>query len=91
MRSEVKHDKTNNRFYLLAEGYTIQLDYSQQGNVINFFHTYTPPAIRGKGLASEVVKQGLEYAKENNLKVIASCSFVQSFITQNKEYIKLLA
>ena len=91
MRSEVKHDKTNNRFYLLVEGYTVHLAYSRQGDVINFFHTYTPPAIRGKGLASEVVKQGLEYVKENNLKVIASCSFVQSFIIQNKEYIKLLA
>lgn len=91
MKSEVKHDKTNNRFYLLAEGYTVQMDYSLEEDIINFFHTYTPPAIRGRGLASEVAKQGLEYAKENNLKVIASCSFIQSFITQNEGYIKLLA
>ena len=66
MKSEVKHDKTNNRFYLLAEGYTVQMDYSLEEDIINFFHTYTPPAIRGRGLASEVAKQGLEYAKENN-------------------------
>ena len=91
MELEVKHDTTNKRFFLLTEGYAIQLDYSLDEDVITFYHTYTPPPIRSRGFAKKVVRYALDYARENNLKVIPTCSFVHSFISNNEQYRDLLA
>jgi hypothetical protein len=60
-------------------------------NKINLHHTFTDPALRGKGLAAQVVRAALEFAKENNLKVIPTCSYVHAFIAKNKEYQELVA
>ena len=57
---------------------------------INILRTFVLPEQRHKGLAGEITRAALEYAKENNLKVIPSCSFVDYFIDMNKEYEKLL-
>ena len=54
-------------------------------------HTYTDPGLRGKGLAAHVVRAAFEYAKENNLKVVPTCSYVQAFIKRNDEYSELIA
>ncbi len=61
-----------------------------EGNEINLYHTFTDPALRGKGLAAQVVRAALEFAKKNNLKVIPTCSYVQSFIAKNDEYKELV-
>jgi hypothetical protein len=63
----------------------------QDKNTINIFRTYVPPEQRHKGLAGNIVRTALEYAKENNLKVIPTCSYTDYFIEQNKEYEALLA
>jgi predicted GNAT family acetyltransferase len=58
---------------------------------INLYHTFTHPALRGKGLAAQVVRAAFEFVKENNLKVIPTCSYVQAFISKNDEYKELVA
>jgi len=91
MEEEVIHEKENERFVLYSEGNEVYLEYSMIGNDLNLYHTYTHPALRGKGLAAHVVRAALEFAKENNLKVVPTCSYVQAFITKNDEYKKLVA
>ena len=61
-----------------------------RNNKLDLDHTYTHPALRGKGLAALVVKAALEFAKGNNLKVVPTCSYVQSFIAKNDEYKELV-
>jgi len=58
--------------------------------VLNLIHTYVPNALRGKGIASKIVKVALTYAEENNLKIIPSCSYVAAYIQRHKEYEELL-
>lgn len=65
--------------------------YDESKNVIDLYSTYTPPQLRGKGLAAEVVKAALEYAKEKKIKVIPSCWYVRKFIDQNPEYQSLVS
>ena len=86
----VKHDKDNERFITEVDGSEAFLDYQREGDKINFYHTYTPPRLRGRGIAKTVVEFAFKYARENNLKVIPSCSYVQSFVERNKEYKDLL-
>jgi hypothetical protein len=91
MEPKVIHEKENERFVIYSEGNEVYVEYSMIGNDINLYHTYTNPALRGKGLAAHVVRAAFEFAKENNLKVIPTCSYVQSFIAKNDEYKELIA
>lgn len=88
---EVKHDKQQEKFYIDIEGDNVHLDYSLRKDKIDLYHTYTPPHLRGRGLAGKVVEFAFNYAKENNLKVIPSCPFIPYFLEKNPQYNELVA
>lgn len=89
---DIKLDKEAQKFYSTNEGKESYVLYRMKDkNTIDIFRTYVPPEQRHKGLAGKIVKAVLEYAKENNLRVIPTCSYTDYFIDQNKEYKKLLA
>ncbi|MCW8804711.1 MAG: N-acetyltransferase [Ignavibacteriaceae bacterium] len=90
MEEKVIHEKDNERFVIYVEGNEVYVEYTMEGDIINLYHTFTDLALRGKGLAAQVVRAALEYANENNLKVIPTCSYVQSFVSKNDEYKKLI-
>lgn len=84
---EINHDKDQQKFYLINDGKESHVLYRMNdNNIMNIYRTYVPNELRHKGLAGKVVKAALEYAKENNLKVIPSCSYADYFIDMNKEY-----
>ncbi len=88
---KVIHDKQQQKFYSEKDGKESYIRYSMSNKeTINILRTFVPPELRNKGLAGEIAKAALEYAKENNLKVIPTCSYVDYFIDKNKEYEKLL-
>ncbi|MBT8385898.1 MAG: N-acetyltransferase [Ignavibacteria bacterium] len=91
MDFEIKLDVEQNRFVSYVEGYEAVVEYTLKGNVIDLYRTFTPPELRGKGVAGKIVKYALEHAKNNNLKVIPTCSYVRVYIERHKNYKELLA
>lgn len=91
MEEKVIQEEENERFVIYVEGNEVYVEYTMKDNEINLYHTFTDPALRGKGLAAQVVRAALEFAKENNLKVVPTCSYVQSFFAKNEEYKELVA
>ncbi len=91
MEPKVIHEKENQRFVINIDGDEVYVEYTMEDKKINLYHTYTHPALRGKGLAAQVVRAAFEFAKENNLKVIPTCSYVQSFVAKNDKYKELIA
>ncbi|MGY3482402.1 putative GNAT family acetyltransferase [Bradyrhizobium sp. USDA 4011] len=51
--------------------------------------TETPRALRGRGIASELVKGALELIRADGHKVIAGCSFVVDYLDKHPEYADL--
>jgi uncharacterized protein len=85
MNSDVKHEK--NRFYKKVEGLDCELEYSMyENNVIEFYHTYVPEPLRGRGLAMEIIQEGLDYAVAHKYRIIPSCSAVKKFIDRHPKY-----
>lgn len=59
-------------------------------NVLNLMHTFVPEPYRGQGVAQQLVTTALQYARQNNCKVIATCGVVKEFLKENPEYQDLL-
>lgn len=55
-------------------------------NTINYTHTYVPPELRGRGLAARLVEAALMQARSEGKKVIASCSYVKSYLESHPEF-----
>lgn len=88
---EVRHDEEAHRFVVEIRGQEAYLAYTQQGNVLDFYHTLVPETLRGQGLAEKVVKAGFDYAKEKGFKVLPTCAYVSgTFLKRNEQYRPLL-
>lgn len=92
MSDVVQQDQENQRFTKEVEGRISMLKYimADGGKTIDLYSTFVPPELRGRGIAEDLVKAALDYAEARHLQVIASCSFVQKFISRHPERQKLL-
>ncbi len=87
---EATHNPEKKRFEISVDGHVAVLNYIPMGEIITFTHTGVPSAIENRGLGSKLVKTGLDYARENGLKVRSTCWFVSKYIRRNPEYQGLL-
>ena len=91
MELEIQHNQEKRRFFTFVEERESYLTYdNHDDNVLNFNHTYVPFNLRGRGIAAKIVGYALEYARENNFKIIPSCSYVRVFIEKNKQFTDLV-
>lgn len=85
--SAAVHDnKDRSRFELDLGGSTAFASYRRSGDRVIITHTETPPALRGRGIASQLVKGALDLLRADGLKVVAGCSFVVDYLGQHPEY-----
>jgi predicted GNAT family acetyltransferase len=90
-RLKIVHDRKNFAFRaLLNESEVGHLEYRLNGSgtnhIVDFNHTYTDPIAQGKGIAANMVKAGLVWARENKFRIIPSCSYVAAYIEKNPEW-----
>ena len=55
-------------------------------NAVDFIHTFTRPEAQGKGVAGRMVESGLNWAVEERLTVIPTCSYVAAYLKKNPKY-----
>jgi predicted GNAT family acetyltransferase len=92
MDIDVKHDEGKGKYYAVVDGHEAVCEYGPAGEGrLNFFHTYVPPELRGKGVADELVRHALDDVRARGLKVIPSCWFVRVYIERHDEYRAVLA
>ena len=54
-------------------------------------HTFVEDVFRGENIGSELVRAGVDFARENNLKIIPLCPFAHSEFEKHTEYADVLA
>jgi predicted GNAT family acetyltransferase len=61
------------------------LEYVLKYGRLALIHTEVLPAHEGKGFGSRLVRFALDDARRRGLRVIASCPYVQDYLTQHPE------
>jgi predicted GNAT family acetyltransferase len=82
----LKDNTELNRFEMEVEGSTAFLEYKRSRDWLFLIHTEVPEAIEGKGVASAIIQKTLQYAKDNNYKIVPICPFVQSFLKKHPDW-----
>ena len=86
---EITHNEDNDAFEVWIGGHLSKLDYIQEGKNFVITHVGVHPEYRGHGLAAKIVEAGLQYAKQNALRVIPMCSYAAAYIRRNPQYLEL--
>jgi predicted GNAT family acetyltransferase len=91
MSSEIVHDETRQRFSTGRDGDASYMVYRRiDDTTVDFVSTYTPRALRGRGIAARVVKRALEWADSEGLRVIPTCWFVAEYVERNPVWRRVL-
>lgn len=86
MSVDVVHDEARHRFVLTVDGQEVVADYAlAAGGSVDFRHTYTPPGLRGRGLAAVVVDAALAWARGQGRTITASCWYVREHLAKERK------
>jgi predicted GNAT family acetyltransferase len=81
MSTEVVHDRKVNRFSVTIEGATAHVEYREpDADTVDFLHTFTPPELRGRGVARVIVDSALEWARGEGKRIIPTCWYVRKVL-----------
>jgi predicted GNAT family acetyltransferase len=87
----VKHNRDDQQFEAEVAGGTALIAYSTgDDGTITFHHTEVPEESEGKGVARALAVKALQYARDNELKVVPECEYVASYVKKHKEWNDIL-
>ncbi|MBA2735240.1 MAG: N-acetyltransferase [Pyrinomonadaceae bacterium] len=80
-------------FYIEQNGdWIAEMTYVRTGeNEITIDHTEVDESLRGEGIGEDLVAEGVKYARENNLRIVATCPFTRKVINDTPEFHDVLA
>ncbi len=80
---------TNNveagRFEVVVDDMTAYAEYRLLASGVLFPHTEVPVALEGRGIGSALVREGMRFAREKDLKVIPVCTFFAGYIAKHPD------
>jgi uncharacterized protein len=83
--SAVRDNKAKSRFELDVGDTMAFANYRLAPSTVIITHTETPLSLRGRGIASELVKGALELIRADGHQVIAGCGFVVDYLRKHPE------
>lgn len=86
---EISHEENKKKgsFYIDEDGKRaaeIQYFHSGKGE-LTIYHTEVDKSMRGKGVGEKLVERAVSYARENGLKINATCPFAHKVIEEDPE------
>ena len=81
MNYKVTHYPTRQRFEIELENMTAYAEYRLTNNSLDIIHTFVPPALEGRGIASALTEA-------NHLKPEGTCSYAAVWLKRHPEYLQ---
>ena len=91
MSVAVRQNTARSRFELDIDGHVAFANYFIADGVVAITHTETPPALRERGIGSQLVLGALAHIRAQGLRVRPLCSFARHVIAQHPDLQDLLA
>jgi predicted GNAT family acetyltransferase len=85
-KAAVVHNPSKQRFEINIEGQLSVLEYTFKNHRLFLTHTEVPPDLQHQGWGTTLAHAALEYARQNELTVVAICPFAQEYVSSHPEY-----
>jgi len=83
MQNVINNSK-DNRYELTVEGHVAVADYRLDGDRLVVTHVGVPEALRGKGVAAQVMQGVVSDAKARGLTIVPVCSYAAAYMQKNE-------
>ncbi|KQQ60336.1 acetyltransferase [Pseudomonas sp. Leaf127] len=81
----IHHDQAGHQFTIDIDGHRAYLTYMDLGQqTLDFYRTFVPDALRGRGIAAALTEQALAFADKGGYTVIPSCSYVERYMERHE-------
>ena len=80
--------KEKNRIFLEDKNAKIiaEIEFEEiESGVFNIYHTFVDESLRGKGIASKLVKEAVSEIESRNGVAQATCTYAKKWLEQNKQ------
>lgn len=89
MVMEINHRKEENKGAFIATengAKAGEMTYSKAGDTLIIIdHTEVDPAFGGQGVGKKMVLAAVDFARENNIKILPLCPFAKATFDKNKD------
>lgn len=82
--ANVTDNKASNRYELITDGHVSVADYLLEGETLTITHVGVPEALRGRGIAAQVMDGVLADAKARGLHINPLCSYASAYMARHK-------
>jgi predicted GNAT family acetyltransferase len=87
---QIQRDEHGRRgaFFIERDGeWVAEMSYTKaRPDVIVIDHTEVDKSLRGQGIAQQMVREAVNFARANNLKIRARCPYVRNVLDETAEY-----
>ncbi|MFM7750004.1 MAG: GNAT family N-acetyltransferase [Opitutaceae bacterium] len=83
----VVHAPESRRFEIRLGDALAVAEYVRGDGEIVLTRTFVPPELRGRGLAEQVVRAALAFARSERLRVVPACSYVAAFMERHPDLV----
>ena len=89
----IEHEQKGHKgaFFVEEEGKRVaELSYTMAGTRAIIDHTDVEPALRGTGAGARLVRSAVEWARAENVQIVALCPFAKSVFDKTPDYADVL-
>jgi uncharacterized protein len=86
----VRDNRAKSRFEFDVGDTMAFANYRLTPSTVIITHTETPQSLRGRGIASELVRGALQLIRADGLKIVAGCGFVVDYLQEHPEFADLV-
>ena len=92
MQIQFEQSESKGAFYIELNGKRLaEMVFSRAGeNLLIIDHTDVSDELRGTGAGKKLVTEAVEYARQNNIKIIPLCPFAKSVFDRTPEFADVL-
>jgi len=80
---EVVHQPDQDRFMTVVDGWTAVLTYDLTPGGVAMTHTIVPSEIGGRGVAGELTRAAVAWARGEQREIDPRCSYVRSWLARH--------
>ena len=86
---DIHHDAARQRFEASVQGRTCLVDYELEPGRLVITRTLTDPALRGRGLAGQLIAHVLAWLAPQGLQLVAACSYAAQYLQRHPQWLRL--